>query len=345
MKVYCIAFILVITCLRATSFACTTFFIEKKGEMMFGKNYDWVTGTGAIHTNLSGLVKQALPVDGSAPWQWTAQYGSITFNQYGKEFPNGGMNEAGLVVELMWLNESEYPAKDNRQSLSVLQWIQYQLDNCSTVDQVISTDENIRISSTGTPQHYLIADKKGNVAAIEFLHGQMVVHRNKDLPYAVLTNSTYSQSVYALNNNRIQNNSLERFATTCKRINNYQSANPSGSLLHYSFEILEQATQPAYTKWSIVYDIKRQSIHFSTAEDKKAKHIKVKDFNFSCSAPALMFNLQKPVSGEINQHFTPYNNATNTTLVKKAFYESTNIQVPGVLQNAVANIASSSVCK
>ena len=60
---------------------------------------------------------------------WVSQYGSITFNQYGKEFPTGGMNEKGLVVELMWLDGTIYPQPDERPAIGVLQWIQYQLDN------------------------------------------------------------------------------------------------------------------------------------------------------------------------------------------------------------------------
>ena len=42
---------------------------------------------------------------------WTSKFGNVTFNQYGKEFPTGGMNENGLVIELMWLNEARYPGK------------------------------------------------------------------------------------------------------------------------------------------------------------------------------------------------------------------------------------------
>ena len=33
------------------------------------------------------------------PASWVSKYGSVTFNQYGRELPTGGMNEAGLVVE------------------------------------------------------------------------------------------------------------------------------------------------------------------------------------------------------------------------------------------------------
>ena len=56
---------------------------------------------------------------------WTSKYGSATFNQYGREFPMGGMNEAGLVVESMMLFETEYPLPDTRSGIDPTQWIQY----------------------------------------------------------------------------------------------------------------------------------------------------------------------------------------------------------------------------
>ena len=120
--------------------ACTTFFINKNGQLIFGRNYDWVSGTGMICTNLKGLSKTSLKTTGGNTINWVSKYGSITFNQYGKEFPTGGMNEKGLVVELMWADGSQYPAADSRPVLGVLQWIQYQLDNNATIEEVIVTD-------------------------------------------------------------------------------------------------------------------------------------------------------------------------------------------------------------
>ena len=96
----------------------------------------------------------------------------------------------GLVVELMWLDETIYPKPDERPAIGVLQWIQYQLDNCATIEEVIATDKTVRIVSKGTPLHYLVADAKGNAATIEFLNGKMVVHKGSELPMAVLTNDT-----------------------------------------------------------------------------------------------------------------------------------------------------------
>ena len=59
----------------------------------------------------------------SSSLNWTSTYGSATFNQYGREFPMGAMNEAGLVVETMMLDETEYPEADSRPAINILQWI------------------------------------------------------------------------------------------------------------------------------------------------------------------------------------------------------------------------------
>jgi choloylglycine hydrolase len=54
------------------------------------------------------------------------------------------MNEAGLVVEIMWLKESEYPPPDEHPTVNELQWVQYQLDNFATVTEVAANAERLR---------------------------------------------------------------------------------------------------------------------------------------------------------------------------------------------------------
>src|SRR3954464_14401251 len=128
------------------SAACTTFVIDKDGHIVFGRNYDWISGAGIVHSNQRGLFKTSMKSNDGETISWLSKFGSITFNQYGKEFPTGGMNEKGLVVELMWLEGSVYPKPDKRSSMMVLQWVQYQLDNFSTIYEVIASDEKVRIS-------------------------------------------------------------------------------------------------------------------------------------------------------------------------------------------------------
>jgi choloylglycine hydrolase len=328
--------------------ACTTFLLEKNGQLVFGKNYDWLTGTGTINTNLKGLVKSSLPLEGGNVLKWTSRFGSTTFNQYGKEFPNGGMNEKGLVVELMWLSESQYPAKDNRPGFSVLQWIQYQLDNCSTIDEVISTDKILRITSTGTPQHYLVADSKGDAATIEFLDGKMVVHRGNQLPFPVLANSTYATSAAAVKSKRNVegDNSLNRFTTACKLVGQYESTNVNKPLVDYSFDILNAVSQGSFTKWSIVYDISNKKVYFKTNSNPQKRFFSMANFNYSCSSQPLCYNMSKNNSGDVTKNFTAYSNAENKKVLNEAFKESsTGISIDKRLQDSLGEFASAVKCE
>jgi choloylglycine hydrolase len=334
-------------------FACTTFFLQKNGQMVFGRNYDWITSTGMVNTNLRGLAKTALPIQKGKVLNWISKYGSVTFNQYGKEFPNGGINEQGLVVELMWLSESRYPSPDERPELTVLQWIQYQLDNCSTIEEVIATDKKLRIANTGTPQHYLIADRRGKVATIEFLNGKMVVHTGKDLPFPALANSTYEASLQALKGSSgkskgsdFQANSGDRFSKACSLLQQYNTANTKKPIVEYSFDILNNVAQGSFTKWSIVYDITNKKIHFKTAEHKLVKSFDLAAFDFSCTSTARAYNMNQKGEGDISGRFISYADDANRKMMKQAFDESkTQVDISEQLQNAAADLPKKLVCK
>jgi penicillin V acylase-like amidase (Ntn superfamily) len=310
--------------------ACTTFFLHAKGQMVFGRNYDWITDAGMVYTNLKGLSKTSLKTADGEPITWTSKYGSITFNQYGKEFPTGGMNEKGLVVELMWLDETRYPSPDSRPSISVLQWIQFQLDNCSTVEEVIATDKMLRITTTGTPLHYLVADASGNAATIEWLEGKLVSSASSDLTPPVLTNSVYKESVSYYkkassasgNAFAFGNNSLQRFDEACQMIRQYQSQNMDTPPVDYAFNILSNVSQGAATKWSIVYDITQRKIHFRTNRFQEQKIVSLSDFDFTCSSPAKAWNMNQLAKGAINHLFLNYDAETNKKLVETSFKES-----------------------
>src|SRR5688572_29038273 len=100
-----IAFMLLLV-YSAAAFPCSTFLLNKDGQLVFGRNYVWVSGNGMLVVNTKGVKKMAQLTEGENPAKWVSKWGSITFNQFGKEFPHGGMNEAGLVIELMWLDET-----------------------------------------------------------------------------------------------------------------------------------------------------------------------------------------------------------------------------------------------
>lgn len=338
--------------------ACTTFFIHKKGQFAFGRNYDWVTDAGMVCSNLRGLSKTSMKMPEGSQIKWVSKYGSVTFNQYGKEFPNGGMNEMGLVVEMMWLDGSQYPKPDKRPSLYVLQWIQYQLDNCASIKEVLATNKKIRISrKANAPVHYLIADASGEAATVEFLEGKMVVHRGKNLPLAALTNTAYATSSRLVMDAEIGNddgknpqshsfidNSVRRFANACAMVKKYQQEEIDKPIVDYSFEILAKVNQPEFTKWSIVYDINNKTAYFTTARFTDIKHIAFADIDLSCNATPVVFDMNQQSSGSIGKMAIPFSDELNMAVMSRAVAESKN-QLPFTDEFIKSIIACASAIK
>lgn len=304
-------------------YACTTFCLKNKGEVLFGKNYDWMVGEGLVFVNKRGVAKVANAEDRSNPAKWVSKFGSVTFNQYGRENPSGGMNEAGLVIELMWLDQTQYPAEDSRPALDVLEWIQYQLDTAATVAEVIENSEKVRINSL-VRLHYLVNDKAGNSATIEFLNGKMVAHRGEALPFSTLTNDTYEKSVNYSKTTAVErargNGSLERFARAAQKVDEFgKTERAEAEAVNYAFEILNNVAQGNYTQWRIVYDQKRHKIHFKTLQAPQIKTIDASAFNYSCGTTVKVLDMNAKVAGDVTAKFTDYTRKANRELIERSF--------------------------
>lgn len=303
-------------------FACTSFsFKDKNGHIVFGKNFDFPVGTGHIEINKKNMQKIAFQNVPQKPLIWVSKYGSITFNQIGREFPYGGMNETGLVIEQMWLEETQYPLPDSRYEITELQWIQYQLDNSATIQDVIASDTLIRISNTSVAKiHFLIADAEGNVAVIEFIKGEMLVYMKDQLPFSVLTNCPYEISLKfkeSIDKKEIEEfsewtkNSSGRFVKVVSLIDNYSKQK---NIIDYSFLILDNVAQAGSTQWSIVYDLNMKEIYFKTKDNTLRQKLELQNFNFSCNSPEIFV----PVSDTIRsiKSFQESNYKSNYLLQK-----------------------------
>jgi len=212
-----------------------------------------------------------------------------------------------------------YPKFDNRTAVNELQWIQYQLDNSSTIDEVINTDKFLRISKIDQNLHFLICDKDGNSAVIEFNKNGMIVYRGNDLPIPVLENDTYAKSL-------LKHKKKEecRFSTASNMIEEYPT-NKHSSIVDYSFDILDKVALDG--SWSIVYDIKNMQIHFKTASNKKIRVINIDDFDFDCKTESLLYDLESKDSKNINHLFIPYKPTLNKSKLDAAI-KSNGIRLP-----------------
>ncbi len=312
-------------------FPCTSFVISESEGPVFGRNLDYHIGYGMAIVNKRGVEKTA--VSSAAPAQWVSKYGSVTFNTYGREMPMGGMNEAGLVVENMWLDATQYPPDDStetRPTVNSLQWIQYQLDTAGTVKQVIESDAQVRILDTAGTIHFLICDAGGDCAVIEFLNGVMVVHRGEDLPVRVLTNSTYESSVDFLrrfDGNRESDEYLAgsrtfaRFVTAADMVDSYESKSHDAAI-DRSFEILEEVSFQAFTRWSIVYDIANDLIYFRTKTNPERRSLDLSRLDFACGTTVMVHDLDAQGAGDITGAMEAYSFETNRALIMKAFGET-----------------------
>jgi penicillin V acylase-like amidase (Ntn superfamily) len=322
--------------LTETLHACSTFCIHLGGQAFVGRNYDFEIGDAMVMVNPSGLQKKGFQPEGPT---WTAKFGSITFNQFGRDNPTGGMNEAGVIVELMWLDEARYPAPDARAALGVLEWIQYQLDTAATVADVLASDRRVRINGR-VPLHYLVTDRSGRAATIEFLHGRLVAHVDGTLPVAVLTNSTYRDSLEFLRARRGTvpggDGSKDRFARAAMRLQELKGSAVAEPVTMI-FKVLDDVAQPN-TRWSIVYDQTKRTIYFRTDAHRAIRSVSIDAFGFACSDGVKLLDIDTRMEGDVAKKFKPYSAAANLAFIART-YAGTSV-TRGTPSEEVAAIAA-----
>lgn len=127
--------------------------------------------------------------------KWTSTYGSVVTAGYDIGICDG-MNEKGLVANLLFLAESDYHRQDDKRPVMGLSiWTQYVLDNFATVDEAVEElgKELFRIDDPDLPNgakstlHLSISDPTGNSAIFEYINGSLVIHHGRDCQ--VMTNS------------------------------------------------------------------------------------------------------------------------------------------------------------
>jgi choloylglycine hydrolase len=315
--------------LSAVVLACTTFLLGQGEGSVVGKSYDWNMGQGMVVANKRGVAKRSLPVSpNETPLQWRSKYASLTFNQYGRELPNGGMNEAGLVVEIMWLDSSVFPPPDRRPAVSELQVIQWWLDSFASTAELIAHAGEVRVASAYGKVHYLACDAQGSCAALEYLDGKLVLTPN----VRALSNDTYADSRAFLDKHRGQlprgSGSLERFtrATTL-------TATPGEDLPRQAFSILDQVRQEGRIKsqWNIVYEPGRRRVWFRTHAEPRIKRVDLTAFDTSCRAPVEVLDLDDPAAGDVRAHFKGWDEAINGKLVHHSLDPIADQLPPGIV--------------
>ncbi|PPD44605.1 MAG: choloylglycine hydrolase [Methylocystis sp.] len=293
----------------AVSEACSrAVYFGKDGQVVTGRTMDWFVSD--MDTNL-WLYPRGLDRSSNTrrPVTWKSRYGSVVTTIY-EGAAADGMNEKGLVANVLYLPDTKYPvasAGDKRPTLAVSGWVQYVLDSYATTVEAVEAlrKEAFRTVPIETPTgepgtvHFAISDASGDSAIFEYLDGKLTIHHGKE--YQVMTNSPpfdqqlglnkYWQTVGGATFLPGTNRASDRFVRASFYINEAkQSANPREAVATV-FSVMRNVSVPigikvpgqpniADTLWLTVADQKNKVYYYQSTNSPSVIWAKLGELDF-----------------------------------------------------------------
>lgn len=318
-----------------SSKACTRVVYKgPENTVITARSMDWKT---EIDANL-WVFPKGMERDGQVgplSISWTSKYGSIAASAWDIASAEG-MNEKGLVANLLWLAESEYPkfeADGSKKGMSISLWAQYFLDNFASVAEAVDyfEDEPFVIVSDyipGTNQfstiHLSISDARGDNAIFEYIGGKLVIHH--DPSYVVMTNSPVFERQLAINEywkgipGTIMlpgtNRAADRFVRASYYINAIPQTSDERIAVASVFSVIRNCSVPfgisseaepniSSTRWRSVSDHKNLVYFFETALTPNTFWVNLKDFDLSENGNVMKLSLDnfQTYDGRANDSF------------------------------------------
>ena len=289
--------------------ACTRFVYHgAHDEVITARSMDWKTDVG---TNLWVFPRGMKRSGAAGPHsvEWVSKYGSVIASGYDISTTDG-MNEAGLVANVLWLAESSYPHYDGKTpGLSLAAWAQYVLDNFATVSEAVKVleKEPFTIVTTQVPGenrlaalHLSLSDASGDSAIIEYIDGKQVIHHSPS--YQVMTNSPSFDKQLALYEYWSQiggtvmlpgtNRAADRFARAAFYVNAIPKSESAVEAIASVFSVIRNVSVPygistpnepniSSTRWRTVADQKRMLYFFESALTPNVFWVDLKKLDFS----------------------------------------------------------------
>lgn len=315
-----------------TTEACTrTLYVGQDNTVITGRSMDWVEDMASDLWLLPRGIARNGEAGAGSP-QWTAKYGSVVASVYGLASADG-MNEKGLVMNMLYLVESDYgkPSAANP-PLSISLWGQYALDNFATVAEAVEAMQAkpFHIIAPSLPNgkasqiHLSLSDTTGDSAIFEYIDGQLVVHHGKQ--YQIMTNSPIYSKQLALNEYWQDigglvflpgtNRAADRFARASFLINaipkqldeHYIQSVPGRSYAHQAvagvLSVMRAVSVPlgittpgqpniASTIWRTISDQKNLVYYFDSSTRPNTFWVDFSKLNFQTGAPVLKLTIDE----------------------------------------------------
>ena len=299
--------------------ACTRVVYQGNKDMVItGRTMDWKEDTRSnIWIFPRGMERNGEV--GKDPMRWKSKYGSVVTSAY-DICSTDGMNEKGLVANLLWLAESSYPQwNGEKPALSIAAWVQYMLDNFATVSEAVSEIEKntFDVVSDMMPDgtrmatlHLSISDATGDNAIFEYIDGKLNIHHNRS--YQVMTNSPVFDQQLALDDYWKTiggttflpgtNRAADRFVRASFYINAIPKTEDTRTALASVFSVIRNTSVPfgistpdqpniSSTRWRTVSDQKDKVYYFESTFYPNVFWVDFKDVDFSEKASVKKLNL------------------------------------------------------
>jgi penicillin V acylase-like amidase (Ntn superfamily) len=296
--------------------ACTRLvYLGADDQVITARSMDWKSDVG---TNL-WVFPRGMQRSGQAgpnSIQWTSKYGSVIASGYDISTTDG-MNEAGLVANVLWLAESTYPTYDGKTpGLTLAAWAQYVLDNYATVQEAVDAlaKEPFTVVTDKVPGenrlatlHLSLSDATGDSAIIEYIDGKQVIHHSRS--YQVMTNSPTFERQLALEEYWKQiggtvmlpgtNRASDRFARASFYVNAIPKTEDPVQAIASVFSVIRNVSVPygintpeepniSSTRWRTVSDHKRKLYFFESALTPNVFWVDLTKLDFSPATGKVM---------------------------------------------------------
>ena len=244
------------------------------------------------------------------------------------------MNEQGLVANLLFLVESEYPGdrNDTRPQISISAWTQYVLDNFATVEEAVvdMRKEAFRPVVVVAPNgvegkiHLSLSDATGDSAIFEYIGGKLVIHHGRQ--DQVMTNSPAYDQQLALNEYWKQiggtvmlpgtNRAADRFARASFYINAAQQSAVPREAVAAVFSVMRNVSVPrgintpgqpniSSTIWRTVADQKNKVYFFEDTLSPSLVWVRLSQIDFQAGSKIRKLDLHSlaNLSGDQTENF------------------------------------------
>jgi penicillin V acylase-like amidase (Ntn superfamily) len=306
------------------------------GTIITARSMDWKTD---IPANLwifpRGMKRQGAA--GTSSIQWQSKYGSVITSSWDIA-ASDGMNEKGLVGNLLWLVESQYPTfeKDkDTPGLAISLWLQYVLDNFASVDEAVKAlrEEKFVVASSFIPGtnifatvHLSISDSSGDNAIFEYIDGKLVIHHDKS--YVTMTNSpvfseqlainTYWKNIPGTTMLPGTNRAADRFVRASYYIDAIPKTDNTRVAIPMVFSVIRNCSVPlgisspeepniSSTRWRTVADHKNRVYYFENVLNPNVVWVdfNLVDFSEKSKVRKLSLDQHENYAGESSKSFKP----------------------------------------